>query len=213
MWFPVCFYSPVIESPYFNSYNWMKVCTLMQDIYHRGVGSHLFTCAGFFFKSIKWHWHLDKCWFLKSFSLYTVDMCLPPIPFLICTTQTPPAASCWVIATALSYRGRRVTLRITQRPFVLGRCPASDTHGGCTRQAALRAGGSPLAAPALLLRRIPRKERTERKGRLARCSAMLFPVHAVLVAVVSECVCARARAQHTGFWAPIPTELSTSFLC
>lgn len=81
-------------------------------------------------------------------------------------TQQASAPSCWIIATALSHRGRRVTPpRITQRPFVLGRCPASDTHGGCTHQAALRARGTPGAAPALLLWRIPGEARTERKGR------------------------------------------------
>lgn len=83
----------------------------------------------------------------------------PNIEYLICTStrlhdpQTLQAApaSCWIIATALSHRGRRVTPRITQRPFVLDRCPVSYTHGGCTRQAALRARGTPSAAPTLLL--------------------------------------------------------------
>lgn len=88
--------------------------------------------------------------------------------------------------------GRRVTPRITQRPFVLGPCPASDTHGGCIRQAALWAGGTPGAAPALLLRRLPGEARAERKGRSTRCrsSAMLFPVHAVDSG--GQCVCAPA---------------------
>ncbi len=94
--------------------------------------------------------------------------------------------------------GRRVTPRITQRPFVLGPCPASDTHGGCTRQAALWARGTPGAAPALLLRRIPGEARTERKGRFARCgsSAMLFPVM-LWIAVVSVCVCVHRLISHS----------------
>lgn len=93
--------------------------------------------------------------------------------------------------------GRRVTPRITQRPFVLGRCPASDTHGGRTRQAALWARGTPGAAPALLLRRLPGEARTERKGRLARCrsSAMLFPVHAVDSG--GQCVCVHRLIPHS----------------
>lgn len=72
--------------------------------------------------------------------------------------------SCWVLVS-LSHRGRRVNPRITQSPFVLCHCPACDTHGGCTRQAAPRIGGSPLPAPTLLLRGIPGEARTEGEGR------------------------------------------------
>lgn len=54
--------------------------------------------------------------------------------------------------------------RIPQRPFVLARCPGCDTHGGRTRQAALRLGQPPDAAPALLLRRLPGEAGTEREG-------------------------------------------------
>lgn len=51
-------------------------------------------------------------------------------------------------------------------PFVLslGAQPAT-THGGCSRAAAARAGGTPGAAPALLLRRIPGEARPEGEGR------------------------------------------------
>lgn len=84
----------------------------------------------------------------------------------------------------LSHRGRRVSPRITQRPFVLDRCPASDTHGGCTRQAAPRTGGTPGAAPALLLRRLPGEARPARKGMLTRCP---IKCHVVSVHAVDSC--------------------------
>lgn len=110
----------------------------------------------------------------------------PTIQFLICTTRSPRHSRLHQPAVGLLPRhyligGRRVTPRITQRPFVLGRCPASDTHGGCTRQAALRARGTPGAAPALLLRGIPGEARTERKG-------MFFPVQCHVVPSAC-CVC------------------------
>lgn len=89
------------------------------------------------------------------------------------------AGSCWITATALSHRGRRVSPRIARRPFVLSRCPDSDTHGGCTRQAALRFRGGPGAAPALLLRRLPGEARAEGEGEAVR-SAMLMRAQTVL---------------------------------
>lgn len=55
----------------------------------------------------------------------------------------------------------------TERPFVLGPSvprQLATRDGGRTRQAALRVGGAPNAAPALLLRGIPGEARTEREG-------------------------------------------------
>lgn len=54
--------------------------------------------------------------------------------------------------------------------------PASDTHGGCTSQTALGNEGS---APSLLLRRIPGKTGTERKGRCSH-TANVGALHCML---------------------------------
>lgn len=127
-------------------------------------------------------------------------------------TQQAASASCWITATALSHRGRRVSPRITQRPFVLFRWPASDTHGGCTRQAALRTRGAPGAAPALLLRRVPGEAGAKRKGRLTRCisiAVLLFFQRVLWMLLLSVGVF--VYTPHTG-WSTIPRQLSTSLL-
>lgn len=135
----------------------------------KGLGFSLFSFIGL---HLNLSIHICSTAHFHLIDISTLDIYPPTIQFLICTssrlhdprTQQATVASCWIITTVLSHRGRRVTPRITQRPFVLDRCPASDTHGGCTRQAALRARGTPGAAPALLLRRIPGKARTEGEG-------------------------------------------------
>lgn len=61
---------------------------------------------------------------------------------------------------------------------------AATLDGGCTRQAALGGGRTPLAASALLLRRLPGEAWTQRKGGSSRCRCH----------VVSAACCCRRRS-------------------
>lgn len=108
-------------------------------------------------------------------------------PFNPPQTQQATAASCWIIATALSHRGRRVTPpELLSAPLSSVGAQPATLNGGRSRQAALRDGGAPDAATALLLRGIPGEAGTEGEGGFARCallSAMLSPMHALWRAV------------------------------
>ena len=158
--------------------------------------------------------HLHRCSFVFSEHLYILDVYPPAAIFNLHNHPSawPPRHS-RLRQPAVGLEPQHylteegVSLPQNHSDPLCPRCLASDTHGGCTRQTSARAGGSPGAAPALLLRGIPGDARTERKGRRCRCRrrAMLFQCM-LLIDRICVYVC-------TG-WSPprIPTELSTSLL-
>lgn len=135
-------------------------------------------------------------------------------------------ASCWIIATALSHRGRRVTPELYWAPLCprsVGAPAASDT-----RWRPLPSGSAPgRRGPARSYRPATTRDtwrsedrrrrwvrplrthtRTHARIQFTHFSAMLFPLRALWIAVweVSVCVCIAG-------WSPVPRKLSTSLLC
>lgn len=97
--------------------------------------------------------------------------------------KTCTTASCWRISMVISLRRKACHLsQLLSAPLSsVYAQPASDTHGGCTSQTALGNEGS---APSLLLRRIPGKTGTERKGRCSNTANLQMSVHCIALHAV-----------------------------